>query len=251
MPATPKATANPANPSFAASATKQSAAESGTSVAPRQRPKASQSQQAATGLGTTLPIMLPPSPSPRTVLSSPVPTQINQSMGPPAAPVSSATSAAVTPAAATVNSMENAAADFNAQFTAVFPSATTVTTTTTTPGGNGGTGVAVGQQQMTSDGTVVSGGLQLQQGGGSEKHLNNLFETNYPDPFREQHPQQQQFFEVEPRSLGHAGVASAGDVGGMMPPGSGAGTPTKGPMNSLAAGHQHRRNVSDTSAFNK
>lgn len=219
VPVTPKSSANPsANQSFASSATKQVLQESGTSVAPRQRPKAnSQNPQAAGAIGSALPIMLPPSPSPRTVIPSPVPSGIqqlqpNQSMGPPPVPLPVA--------------VENSA-DFNAQFTAVFP----VATIATTAGEGGPLGSA--------------GGL-----GGSQKHLSNLFETNYPDPFREQQ-QKQHILEERSMAEGHAVpavVVPLGVVGG----GSGAGTPTKGPINSLAAPRgTHRRNVSDTSAFNK
>lgn len=109
--------------------------------------------------------------------------------------------------------------DFDAQFTAVFPAS-----------GAGGTG---------------SGGVTPR---GSGKHLNNLFETNYPDPFREQQQQQQNDLGDGPVEMGMGTPAGGGGGGG-----SGAGTPTKGPVNSLSAGHHphHRRNVSDTSAFNK
>lgn len=221
--------------------------ESGTSVAPRQRPKANTSGQSAVSgvsLGSALPIMLPPSPSPRTVLSSPVPTT---TMGP--TPAAAATpqvaTAAVTTTTTTVESISQGE-EFDAQFTAVFPP------TTTTP--------------VVSSGIVsanaISGNLSNNSEGasnGSQKHLNNLFETNYPDPFREQ--QQRQVLAgdggggggavvgIEAHSMPFCGTGSGGGGGGG---GSGTGTPTKGPLNSLAAHHHHhRRNVSDTSAFNK
>lgn len=206
-----KSAGNNSNASFSSSASKQSAAampEGGTSVAPRMRPKAREA-----GLGTattTLPIMLPPSPSPRTVVSSPVPVvQAQQQlpsipMGPPATPQQQ-------PQAVALDSHQGD--DFNAQFTAVFP-----------------------PTQVTAVGHTTN--IESKLGSvGSEKHLNNLFETKFPDPFREQH-----------ESVG-GGRGSVGGGGGGG--GSGAGTPTKGPVNSLAAGHHHRRNVSDTSAFNK
>lgn len=218
VPVTPKASANPAaNQSFASSATKQVLPESGTSVAPRQRPKAySQNPQAAVAIGSALPIMLPPSPSPRTVIPSPIPSgiqqQSNQSMGPPPLPQPVA--------------VENSS-DFNAQFTAAFPVAT----------------IAANAEAVPLVGSAL---------GGSQKHLSNLFETNYPDPFREQ---QQKQHIVEERTMAEGHAVPGGDmvmplavVGGC----SAAGTPTKGPINSLVgATHHHRRNVSDTSAFNK
>lgn len=178
------------------------------------------------GLGNTLPpIMLPPSPSPRTVLSSPVPTAVVQAQQPPSIP------SAMCPPAAVAPQELVGEVDFNAQFTAVFPP------TTTTP---------------------VAGNNNNNEGAGSQKHLNNLFETNYPDPFREQQLHQQQ--QLQLNSLGDGpgsdmampfSGAAAGFVSGTGGGGSGTGTPTKGPVNSLAAHHQHRRNVSDTSAFNK
>lgn len=240
IPVTPKSSANPLNAASFSSASKQAALESGTSVAPRQRPKAnSSSQNAATGaLGNTLPIMLPPSPSPRTVLSSPVPTSVvvlNQqpsasivsSMGPPAVPP---IAQAVVPEGAQGD------VDFNAQFTAVFPP---TTTSTTTPVG------------------IITTNNNIDECAGSQKHLNNLFETNYPDPFREQQQRQLQQLNTlgDGPGLNDVAMSFSGSanvlVGGTGGGGSGAGTPTKGPLNSLAAHHQHRRNVSDTSAFNK
>lgn len=157
-------------------------------------------------------------------------------MGPPPAP------GAVTPAVASVavvaqdaGVVQPEANNFNAQFTAVFPPTTATTMST------------------TCSNTSINNEGQQAVGAGprdSQKHLNNLFETNYPDPFREQ--QNQGLIAGEAGGVvGMETPFSVGGSGAGIGGGSGAGTPTKGPVSSLAAGHHHRRNVSDTSAFNK
>lgn len=117
--------------------------EAGTSVAPRQRPTVQRPKGAA-----QLPLVAPPSPSPRNNLSSPVPppSQIDT----PSQPVCD---------------------QFTAQFQANFPAATT-------PGNN------VQPHQLTpklSNLSITSAKPQSFDDGNSDK----LFESQFPDPFRE------------------------------------------------------------------
>ncbi|XP_059617361.1 uncharacterized protein LOC132262196 isoform X1 [Phlebotomus argentipes] len=158
--------------------------ESGTSVAPRQRPKASASHAAAPG---QLPIALPPSPSPRNTLSSPVPT----------------------------TEAPNEA--FTAQFSAAFPQNDEVAVPRSNTGGKGA----------------------------KAEHLDSLFQTNYPDPFRESGGE-----SAGPPPTAGASCESlpttSQDVMGPL-----VGTPTKPPQMLVTPKVGHRRNMSDTSAFNK
>lgn len=180
------------------------APESGTSVAPRQRPKASATHAAAAP--GQLPIALPPSPSPRNTLSSPIPS------APPAAPE------------------PNEA--FQAQFSAAFPPPDEK------------------QQQQKAN---TGGGSAVEP---KAEHLDSLFQTNYPDPFRE--PVAKETKEVGGGSGGSSSNPAASceslpmvstssqDVMGPL-----VGTPTKPPQMLVTPKVGHRRNMSDTSAFNK
>ncbi|XP_063697673.1 uncharacterized protein LOC134828621 [Culicoides brevitarsis] len=168
--------------------------QSGTSVAPRSRPKPTAAVNLSLGL--------PPSPSPRNILSSPIPG--NQ------ATTTQTSSTTVTDAKVE---------PFKAQFEDNFP---------TTP-------ATVVQQAVVA----------------SNEKLDNLFQSNYPDPFRD---------ERTPSVTGNvtSGPSSQKTSLELINTGSSAndllGSPSSGSGGQLlvapkAAGH--RRNVSDTSAFNK
>lgn len=112
------------------------------------------------------------------------------------------------------------------------------------------------QQQQQS----LSGVIDLP--GGNSKNLDNLFESPYPDPFRESLSndkgsdnqfiesnmemthQQQQHVSLPPLD------ANEGVVNFVQTPVI-AGTPTKTNQVLIAPKIGHRRNMSDTSAFNK
>lgn len=157
---------------------------SGTSVVPRSRPKPTAAVNLSLGL--------PPSPSPRNILSSPIPGN------------NSVTDAKVEP--------------FKAQFEDNFP-------TTPAPG--------------------------IMQAAPSNEKLDNLFQSNYPDPFRD---------ERTPSVTGNvttSGPSSQKTSLELINTGSSAndllGSPSSGSGGQLLAAPKtgHRRNVSDTSAFNK
>lgn len=169
----------------------------GTSVAPRQRPKASQSN-----VNTSFSLGLPPNPSPKNILSSPTPgatpTTIPQPDQPATAPVE----------------------PFVAKFTANFPP-------------------LPGQQQE-----APSGG--------------NLFQTTYPDPFREVESNSEVELTTTTRESSTSSILQSpshhGGSGTGTPHGSGSSVagsllPPKAPVAAAIVGH--RRNMSDTSAFNK
>lgn len=187
-------------------ATKQTAAsalEGGTSVAPRQRPKASQSANNSFSLG------LPLNPSPKNILSSPTPGAA------PSIPLDQ-------PGPAVAPQAE----PFVAKFSANFPPPPT--------------------QEIPNS---------------------NLFQSTYPDPFREADVLQEagsSHSVVHPEAsvptcdssasssvLQSPSHASASSQSGT-PHGTGSGTSVAG---SLLPSKQpivgHRRNMSDTSAFNK
>uniref|UniRef100_A0A1L8DHK2 Putative serine/threonine protein kinase/tgf-beta stimulated factor n=1 Tax=Nyssomyia neivai TaxID=330878 RepID=A0A1L8DHK2_9DIPT len=171
-------------------ATSTMAPESGTSVAPRQRPKASASHSAAPG---QLPIALPPSPSPRNTLSSPIPPG-------------------------------DTSETFTAQFNTAFPQ-------------NDECGMQQQQQRAHTGGKVDT----------KTEHLDSLFQTNYPDPFREAAAAATTTDATNPPgSCESLPSTSKQDVMGPL-----VGTPTKPPQMLVTPKVGHRRNMSDTSAFNK
>ncbi|GAB0095500.1 uncharacterized protein DMENIID0001_108920 [Sergentomyia squamirostris] len=182
-------------------------AESGTSVAPRQRPKASASSHAAAAAAPgQLPIALPPSPSPRNTLSSPIPP-------PP--------------------ELTAANEGFNAQFSAAFPQneePPVVAAAAAPP--------APHQQKANTGGNLET----------RAEHLDSLFQTNYPDPFRE--AASEGVSDIQPpsassESLPHVSTSHQDVIGPLV------GTPTKPPQMLVTPKVGHRRNMSDTSAFNK
>lgn len=215
----------------------------GTSVAPRQRPKA---QQAQPPLGIQLPIMLPPSP--RNTISSPVPPPLQQQQQ-----ESQPIAADISP-------------EFNAQFTTAFPPSPLP------PQAAAPQALSSAPQAAISTVVVVPGVDQQQQQEIRDveqpKHIDSLFQTNYPDPFREQpHSEPQNDIAI---GITTADVVATTPSGANAVPinnnrdvvvtplggGSGSGghtTPTHIPaaMLGTAKATTHRRNVSDTSAFNK
>lgn len=224
-----------AKPSSATSAKQMqlNTIESGTSVAPRQRPKGS--IQPSTH---NLPIVAPPSPSPRNTLSSPVPP------GAQAQPNSQ--SAETTPQQ--FQGAEEPA--FNAQFQANFPPVPP-------PAAAGTPQYALANSQSNS----VTNMNQI-DAATDPKNLDSLFESKFPDPFREQEDDG----APHPAHIGSSGAIGGGDatkpstLGSqhdvVMPLENIASTPTKANIQQLLGAPKvpvagHRRNVSDTSAFNK
>ena len=203
--------------------------ESGTSVAPRQRPNGS-----VQPVSHTLPLVAPPSPSPRNNLSSPVPSAAI----PPSQ--SADTQEQITPAA-------EEAQPFTAQFQANFP-----------PIASGQPPVTPQAQQpfsQPSQSTSNSATNINQLDGGKSDDLDSLFESKFPDPFRETAASAA---KADSSSSGNIAVstnifAQPQDV--VMPLEIVAGTPTKTTAQMLGAPKVnpggHRRNMSDTSAFNK
>ena len=199
--------------------------ESGTSVAPRQRPKGSSAHsQKSLGFG------LPPSPSPRNNITSPQPQQ----------PV-----------------LEQ----FQANFPAITPAIPPPPSTST----NQQQPIAECVSELSKPVTVTHAKTS------APELLNSLFEsTVYPDPFSEalQTPQQQQTTEtagasvetlrsnaIEIATLDSATVTTVTATTTIAEVGTGDKSVTQllSPPKSSHANNSsgHRRNVSDTSAFNK
>uniref|UniRef100_A0A2M3ZHI5 Putative catalytic domain of cyclin g-associated kinase-like protein n=1 Tax=Anopheles braziliensis TaxID=58242 RepID=A0A2M3ZHI5_9DIPT len=198
----------------------------GTSVAPRQRPKASQAPNSAAGAlpGASFALSLPPNPSPKNILSSPTP-------------------GAGVPAASSGTGMPEQTEGFIAKFAANFPPATAGT---------------VGNQ---ADPAVPDG---IQQGAQPSGAVAALFQTTYPDPFREAE-QQAAVTTGNPVGTIESGThySSSASLSGsaqspshaVAPPSncaaSGSSPTSAGPVLAPPKATGHRRNVSDTSAFNK
>lgn len=166
--------------------------ESGTSVAPRQRPTVQRNK--GNTQPSQLPIVAPPSPSPRNNLSSPVPPSLTQ-----------------------VDASSHPVCDqFTAQFTANFPA--------TTPNPVTGSNVQPQQQLATPKLTnlpTTNATTQSFDGDNSDK----LFE--FSDPFNE--ADNDKCIPTEPLDsvpVDNGNVVETQKIG-------------------------HRRNMSDTSAFNK
>ncbi|XP_037886320.1 AP2-associated protein kinase 1 isoform X3 [Glossina fuscipes] len=190
--------------------------ESGTSVAPRQRPKGSSAVHGPNPLG----LGLPPSPSPRNNITSPQP-QV-----PPQCVVEQfqANFPTVTPV------LQNSV---NASATTVLPAATPVAAATQL--------IKTNPNDMANTQNPPA------------EILNSLFEsTVYPDPFSETSPSAPLAIDAEPTAADQACI-NAGDMSGIVGDGdnvtsSNLLSPPKAINNSTSG---HRRNVSDTSAFNK
>lgn len=193
-----------------------SVVEAGTSVAPRSRPKGSSTVHGQNALG----LGLPPSPLPRQNITSPQPQPVVE------------------------------------QFQANFPAMPTVAAST--PAVAASATAAVGP---ASTGTATAST--------STTAVNSLFESSvYPDPFNENAPTAAAGAATTTATTTNSAIAPSTDVGNEQLPeatvndlstsaGGGGGTPTKHmltpPKSNAAAGGVggHRRNVSDTSAFNK
>lgn len=188
-----------------------SVVEAGTSVAPRSRPKGSSTVHGQNALG----LGLPPSPLPRQNITSPQPQPVVE------------------------------------QFQANFPAMPTVAAPTTA--------VAASATAAVGPAPTVTATAST-----STTAVNSLFESSvYPDPFNENAPTAA---VAATATIANAANAPTTDVGNEQQPeasvndltnsAGGGGTPTKHMLtppksNSTAGAGGHRRNVSDTSAFNK
>lgn len=177
--------------------------ESGTSVAPRQRPTVQRPKGSAQP--STLPLVAPPSPSPRNNLSSPVPPSLTQVDTP----------------------SQQVCDQFTAQFQANFPA--------TTP--NSATANTVQPQQLPpklSNLSITNAKTQSFDGDHSDK----LFESQFPDPFSEA--------ASTANDIQNEPLEKIKQDSGIIV------SPTK-QMQLLLETPKigHRRNMSDTSAFNK
>lgn len=248
--------------------------ESGTSVAPRQRPKGSTAVHGPNPLG----LGLPPSPSPRNNITSPQPQQqpiVEQfqanfpQLAPPVAPPLQQPTATTTVSAATVV-MPATTPQTSAIVVAASP-----TVAPPPPPPSQLTQQTVNQTGITNTATIAA---QQQQQPPTEV-LNSLFESSvYPDPFSENAPIAMKNTTVDTVACSSGlgvgvGVGLGLGVGGL---GDGldniavsslsahhttvGNTPTKssmltvsgvGPSAGSSGTSGHRRNVSDTSAFNK
>lgn len=209
--------------------------ESGTSVAPRQRPKGSIQPSSH-----NLPIVAPPSPSPRNTLSSPVPpatATVN-------APVTAIATATSNPQSAETTPQHFPNAEeptFNAQFQANFPPVQAP--------------VAVTPQYSSannSQSNSITNVNQTDAAVADPNNLDSLFESKFPDPFRESVATGSATSSLA--TLTNIDTIAQQDV--VMPLETVASTPTKSNIQQFlgapkAAMVGHRRNVSDTSAFNK
>ncbi|XP_019844765.2 uncharacterized protein LOC105223106, partial [Bactrocera dorsalis] len=247
--------------------------ESGTSVAPRQRPKGSTAVHGPNPLG----LGLPPSPSPRNNITSPQPQQqpiVEQfqanfpQLAPPVVPpqpIQQQAAATTTVSAATV------------VMPATTPQTSTIvvaaTPTVAPPPLPQLTQQTVNQTGITNTAAIAA---QQQQQPPPEV-LNSLFESSvYPDPFSENAPVAMKNTTVDTVACSSGlgvGVGLGLGMGGL---GDGldniavsslsahhttvGSTPTKssmltvsgvGPSSGSSGTSGHRRNVSDTSAFNK
>ncbi|XP_075154137.1 numb-associated kinase isoform X2 [Haematobia irritans] len=175
--------------------------ESGTSVAPRQRPKGS----SAVNIQKPLPLGLPPSPSPRNNITSPHPQQ-----------------------------------QTTEQFQANFPAVTTVAQTSDS------ISTAITTNTIEIQGSATS----ITQSPAPEV-LHSLFDsTGFPDPFSEVSSTGQQLqderrenTEQQTTAIETCATSKAVNIGDQM-----LSPPKSSPCSSTTG---HRRNVSDTSAFNK
>ncbi|XP_054745153.1 AP2-associated protein kinase 1-like isoform X3 [Anastrepha obliqua] len=225
--------------------------ESGTSVAPRQRPKGSSAVHGQNPLG----LGLPPSPSPRNNITSPQPQQpvVEQfqanfpQLAPPVVPPPP------TPQTATAVSVSAVAiaAPTPAPTTAVAATPTAVLPPPQQP------------QTVTQANSSIAA-IATQQA--PPEVLNSLFESSvYPDPFSENAPVslKQTAVDAVPSSSGGGGIGdgleniAASSLSAHQVVNS---TPTKSSMLTVSSVGSsvsssgtsgHRRNVSDTSAFNK
>ncbi|CAD7079589.1 unnamed protein product [Hermetia illucens] len=209
--------------------------ESGTSVAPRQRPKGS----SAHAQKTTLPIGLPPSPSPRNTISSPQPVAESFQANFPALPQQPQPQPPCQAQPPAQVAQQQTAPTIPTPVNNIVPSSH-----------QQGQQIQQPQQpqphpqQQHVVGSANAGNLA--NSNLSQANLDSLFESNFPDPFRESSSGSSPNPSVSSQGAGD-GQSVPQDV--VMPLSSGmiVGTPTK-----LAAPKVgHRRNVSDTSAFNK
>lgn len=226
--------------SLKASATSKMATlvlESGTSVAPRQRPKGSAQPS------HNLPLVAPPSPSPRNTVSSP-------SLPHPDHHVTTTTTTNETFSAqfqANFPPVSNVAAPVVPSATTIPPPTAVVATVSTVP-------TALVQQPLTQQQTTNS--LTNVPHHGDSENLDNLFQSKFPDPFSETQPPPASVLSgsgglfTSPEAIAQLQQQMQQDI--IMPL-EVVGTPTKSSAVQLLTAPKvgHRRNMSDTSAFNK
>lgn len=181
--------------------------ESGTSVAPRQRPMVQRPKGSAQP-SNNLPLVAPPSPSPRNNLSSPVPPSLTQVDTP----------------------SQQVCDQFTAQFQANFPATTpTAATSSNAP-----------PQQLPpklSNPSITNATTQSFDGDNTD----SLFESQFPDPFSEIGSNASDKCNIQNVPLETIKQDSGNIVSPTKPVQLLLDTPKIG----------HRRNMSDTSAFNK
>lgn len=196
--------------------------EAGTSVAPRQRPKGSAQPS------HNLPLVAPPSPSPRNTLSSPIPPPTDTTPQPIAEPFPTQFQANFPPVTV-------AATPIVAAVPAALPTTTALPLTT----------------QISNATTITND---------TADRIDSLFQSKFPDPFRESTT------SIGSNSVG-SGSGGVGSSGGLFSqedatiaqlqqqdvvmPLEVVGTPTKNIQLLVAPKVGHRRNMSDTTAFNK
>lgn len=176
-----------------------------TSVAPRQRPKACQLNP------VNFPLGLPPSPSPRNVVSSPIPDNSQPTF--------------IKPVPQTSKTPEN----FNAQFKVDFTNIDDNIVAAPVP-------VAAPVVPIVPPPPVAIDKVHLKE---EQENLDNLFKSNYPDPFREH---------------GDTNEINVPPTIEELPSNKDKISETSGISGShqvFSAKYGHRRNMSDTSAFKK
>lgn len=178
-----------------------------TSVAPRQRPKACQLNPS-----TNFPLGLPPSPSPRNILSSPIPAE-QQPQQPQ-------------PFKATSKTPEN----FNAQFKVDFSNIEDNTVPAPVPQTTPSQVQTINTPQPAAE-KVATITTQAKQ---DTENLDNLFKSDYPDPFREEQGDCMEITEIQ-ANVQKTNVLPESVVTQQL----------------YNAKIGHRRNVSDTSTFKK
>uniref|UniRef100_A0A182JRI6 Protein kinase domain-containing protein n=1 Tax=Anopheles christyi TaxID=43041 RepID=A0A182JRI6_9DIPT len=233
--------------------------EGGTSVAPRQRPKASQVSTPGQMGVSSFSLGLPPNPSPKNIISSPTPGMA------PTGPIG------VGGTIASTDAPEAFVAKFAANFppaSSSSPSVPSLAASTASIDATAGAALKDGTTSLPSQPVAVAA----------------LFQTTYPDPFREAELAPiPSGGEIAPTSAHNSSSSSLSMVhspshsGAILqqhpaPSNAAAQTPTLGGSNSSSSSgvhggaivnpgvggilappkpSGHRRNVSDTSAFNK
>ncbi|XP_067624616.1 uncharacterized protein [Eurosta solidaginis] len=242
--------------------------ESGTSVAPRQRPKGSTAVHGQNPLG----LGLPPSPSPRNNITSPQPQQqpiveqfqANFSQLTPPVVASQQTAATLT---ATTVAITAASVAVPAQ--APITEVATQPTAAAPPPPPSTQPLQNVNQGIASNTTTTIATQQQAQPPPPAEVLNSLFASSvYPDPFSENNETLTAALKNNTVACGGVGAGGVGDgldniavASSLSTHVAVSNTPTKSSMLTVSSAGTsaggsgtnsgHRRNVSDTSAFNK